>query len=753
MIRSDWQLIPRKPVKLETLCVEIPFKIACAQYLCYFPGTWGSTQNAASIPSTPVDMPFKPFIWIGDNDRGFCWFSESDRNFFLSDANKALQLIPGASEMVLRVNLVTQPQTIDAPLEYTFGYQATPVRDNREDAWDYRINHGGDYGIEDLPYGRRASIEYPAQGQLSLGQGTIEAWVKVNFDPNVEVTDQGSRGRLNRDFLLLTFPRSSAELGLYWNIDDRGMRAYLRNSAGYPMIVGAKTDWKTGEWHHVAMTWNETLCIWVDGKKRTQTAWRGTPPRELGDAKITFYASPVHFDVDEVRISDVAREAFDLSQAPQPDDHTILLDHLDGSQATASTTTPERGAPGKVTLGKRLPGRFGQCLGASDATADTTVLDRLAELGVRTLCFHEHWTDIQNYTTTTHGDSLRRLVQACHARGIRLLLYFGYLMSDIAPEWQEYSDTCLVSPRTGDYARKPKQTAYSVCYRSVWQDFLADGIARVMDKYDIDGVYLDGTEYPWPCANTKHGCGYRRPDSSIAPTYPIFETRTLMKRIWNIVKTRKPDGLINVHNSTCLTIPTNAFATSTWDGEQLTGLTRDRWAMDVLPLDAFRCEFMGRQWGVPSELLCYGQPFSYTEAMAFSLLHDVPVRGNLGGSLEIESRLWKTMDAFGRHQARWIPYWRNQDVVATDNEQVKVSLYTRSAAGVLVVISNLGKQRCETVVRLDLKPLGLFSNLTAWDVVNEAELPMASPDEFPLTLDCLDFRVLWLRPKNASPTS
>src|SRR5271157_2081367 len=55
-----------------------------------------------------------------------------------------------------------------------------------------------------------------------------------------------------------------------------------------------------------------------------------------------------------------------------------------------------------------------------------------------------------------------------------------------------------------------------------------------------------------------------------------------------------------------MTIPTLAFATSYWDGEQLQGLARKHSALEILPLDAFCAEFMGHNWGVPAELLWYG---------------------------------------------------------------------------------------------------------------------------------------------------
>lgn len=529
MIRADWQIVSAEETTLDALCLEIPYRSSVVKYLYTYPGSWGSARNAGSAPKDPLNLKFMPYLWMGDEQRGLCWFSESDKNFSNDDPGQAIRIVPGDTETILRVNLLTKPKTIrpDSPLEYTFGFQATPVRDNPKDVWDYRICHHGDYGIED---------------------------------------------------------------------------------------------------------------------KRQD--------------------------------------------------------------------------------------------------AQTTTLDRLAELGVRTICFHEHWTDIQNYTNTTHGEELKKLVTACHERGIRLLLYFGYLMSDLAPEWAEYSEDCLTAPRAGEYDRKPEQHCYIVCYRSVWQDFMAYGIAKMMDDYGIDGVYLDGTANPWECANTRHGCGYARPDGTIASVYPIFSTREMMKRIWTLVKTRKPEGLVNVHQSTCMTIPTLAFATSYWDGEQFGGIPRGPRALDVLPLDAFRCEFMGRQWGVPSEMLCYNQPYTYSEATSFALLHDVLVRGSLGAGLEMESKLWNAMEKFGRHEAQWIPYWDNQKLVQTDGNDTKVSLYTRGKQGVVAVISNLGQERRTVHVTLRLDALGLPNAVEAKDVVNECMVPVSEDGSISFDLNTLDFRVV-----------
>ncbi len=548
MVRVEWELKPQRLLQLEELTFEISMPAQYAKYLYHFPGRWGSAYNAGELPAQGFVAEFRPFIWLGDEDRGLAWFSESDENWFNSNPSQVTEITRVGNEVTLRLRLVNIPIQLNPEtgrgkprLVYTFGLQATPVKPVTKDVWDYRITH--------------------------VSQGTFGAETRLNIE-------------------------------------------------------------------------DETL-------------------------------------------------------------------------------------------------------------------DQLKELGVKTMVFHEHWTDIEGYTSTTYGDDLRKLVKACHERGIQLLLYFGFLISDLAPEWPLLGEACIVLPKRGyfpyNYPPQPVQNAYNVCYRSVWQDFLADGIARLMDEYDIDGVYLDGTEYTWPCENRRHGCGYKKPDGSTGKTYPIFAVREMMRRIYTIVKTRKPEGQINVHNSTCMTIPTLAWATSYWDGEQFGGISPGPFALEVIPLDAFRTEFMGHQWGVPAEFLCYDKPFTYKEAYAFTLLHDVLIRGaGLSSSLKLESALWRLSDEFGRKECEWLPYWRNSECVRVNPERSYVSLYKHPKNGVLAVISNLSRGEKELEVVFNLDRLGLTEkNISAEDGLTGEPLAMEA-SRIKFTLPALGWKIIRLNPKRDS---
>lgn len=352
-------------------------------------------------------------------------------------------------------------------------------------------------------------------------------------------------------------------------------------------------------------------------------------------------------------------------------------------------------------------------------------LARYAGLGVRTICFDEHWTPVQNSHIPGNPEALRALTNACHDNGIQLLLYWGYQMSDTHPGWDKYSAECLVRPRCGGYHRLPEQRAYTSCLNSPWQDYMAWSIAKTMDEFDIDGVYLDGTATPWACSNIHHGCGYVDADGERHPTYPIFAVRSMMRRIYAIVKSRNPRGQVNVHNSTMMVIPTLAWATSTWDGEQFGSIERGPQFDELLPLDAFRAEFTGQPWGVPAEFLCYNRPYTQYEALAFTLLHDVLVRPS---DVHLVSRIWSAMDTFGRSKAAWMPYWENQDAVLCAPAAVKASVYSRREKGAMIIVSNLGSTPVEATIVLKPQRLHLpDGERKATDALTNHPISMAGP--------------------------
>jgi hypothetical protein len=563
MMRFDVALIPSAPVKLESLILEIPIRKEYAKYFFQYRGRAGSDTKIGRIPAKGLVKGFRPFVWIGDEERGLSWFAESNDDWLNADPDSCITVKREGDSVVLRMNLVSTPVELvpsdgsafpysdSRPLQkkqlrYTFGLQATPVKHEEKDAWDHRI-----------------------------------------------------------------------------------------------------------------------FCL-----QQTNAA----------------------------------------------------------------------GVNGRLELPPKL-------------------LDRLDATGVRTVVIFEHWTDIEGHVIPKNKAKLKKIIRDLHERGIQVLLYFGFLLSEIAPEYDDLGQSSLALPKTGwslmQYPPQPPQTAWRVCLRSTWQDFLAESVAYVMDELDADGVYLDGTADPYSCRNMLHGCGNLRHDASVGPTFPIFSVRSAMRRIYDAVKSRKPEGQVNVHNSACMVMPTLSWATSTWDGEQFAGLEWGSRYKNVLDLEAFKTEFMGHQWGVPAELLSYEKPLDFHEAWALAIVHDVPVRAMLKGQkndVEYNRDIWAVMDEFGRKQADWIPYWRNGNYVNVSPKEVCVSLYRHSKNGVLAVISNLSNKPATVKLACNLRSLNMKgcndATLLKWTLGKEkplARTPVSLREgRIELKMKSTDWLMLWI---------
>ena len=75
--------------------------------------------------------PFKTLVWMGNYEKGFLWFCESEKNWSPLERNQrpnALTISRMGNEVILEVSPVTQSTIISSPTTYTFGFFATPVR-------------------------------------------------------------------------------------------------------------------------------------------------------------------------------------------------------------------------------------------------------------------------------------------------------------------------------------------------------------------------------------------------------------------------------------------------------------------------------------------------------------------------------------------------------------------------------------------------------------------------------------------------
>ncbi|HRU04272.1 MAG TPA: hypothetical protein P5137_00695 [Candidatus Brocadiia bacterium] len=194
-----------------------------------------------------------------------------------------------------------------------------------------------------------ASIVVPAGSIMDLEEGTIEAWVKLNFNPRHENSD---RWKSVGSLCLMEIPKTTADLGASihagWGLettkrfDQVTRRATFRvafvvngQQLPHPALADA-TDWGQGAWRHVAFTWRNgrEMRVYVDGKLAGERLFPTPARRDIpSSARLVLglpgYIASNAITVDEIRISSVARRPEELGfhHVPlRPDPCTLYME-------------------------------------------------------------------------------------------------------------------------------------------------------------------------------------------------------------------------------------------------------------------------------------------------------------------------------------------------------------------------------------------------------------------------------------------
>lgn len=330
-------------------------------------------------------------------------------------------------------------------------------------------------------------------------------------------------------------------------------------------------------------------------------------------------------------------------------------------------------------------------------------LEEAAAKGAKWIHLHEEWGMMQNYGIPANREQFLNTVEKAHSLGLKVMPYFGYEYSSARPDFEknmhDYLNKTTDGDFTGGWTRQGLyQKAYIVCYKGGYSREMLNAAAGAMDNLGVDGIYTDGTYIPWECANEDHGCGYRDAEGNLHPTYPILAVREHVKKLYEEVHAR--GGRVDAHQSGCCVIPVLAFCDSYWDGENLQGAMKQ--GMEgILDLDAFRCEFYGKNFGLPAQLIAYLNPPQYTmrNVLALSMLHDVLPRPLHMEELDYITKVWNAYDSFGVATAAWHPYWEKTAAVTCGNPNVVISAYDK-AEGSLVFVAKFGEAAGEVTLQL-----------------------------------------------------
>ena len=229
-----------------------------------------------------------------------------------------------------------------------------------------------------------------------------------------------------------------------------------------------------------------------------------------------------------------------------------------------------------------------------------------------------------------------------------------------------------------------------------WIDYhlyMARQVYRIIGN---DGFYFD-TSGALLCSNHTHGSGYQDDQQEWKPTLNILSLRNFYKRLY-VLSLQEGKSSPMFHHHVAPLIPAVGFVDFTMDGESWIFKPNydDLFVNDCIN---FRIRFMEWQYGtVPLFYGVLGLPWRFSppvtktteeEIMTLCLLHNMfPAAGV---SVKELGKVWSVYDSFGIGQGKWLPFWSNDGIINTGDSNVKVSLYRKKNA-LLLVVGNIGKQ-------------------------------------------------------------
>ncbi|MBM3498137.1 MAG: hypothetical protein FJX74_05650 [Armatimonadetes bacterium] len=327
------------------------------------------------------------------------------------------------------------------------------------------------------------------------------------------------------------------------------------------------------------------------------------------------------------------------------------------------------------------------------------------------------------YPEPIDGPAFAERVKAAHEKGVQVVPYVNLnYCSGGAPEWLYYRSRWASDPPRDVLPSDVAQMGHAsmgVCPANRdWQDFILYRINEAIEKYGIDGIYID-CWCPYPCQAPP--CGWTDAEGKAQPTRPLRAYREIIRRVYALCRETRPTPLLMVHMSSEVVIPMLSFTDTLLDGEQFRSAALKDDYLEFLPPDMFRAEFLGRNYGpVEFYLPEFGDEHKQAGSpnlAAYLLLHDVSA-WLIWCDPAPFLRLHDTLDPLGIAEAEFLPYWKGSG--ASTDAQVLASAYV-AEGGVVLAVMNTG-EATEAKLVLDLERLKLAGLAGGTDLLRDEAL-------------------------------
>ena len=253
MLRCDLTVSPvGERAEVRSLALELP--VAAEQ------GAYALAPTMVAWEDGRIDLPWRDMVWLTGREAGVCWFTESKANWVIPDDTTPIAIERGEDATTLTLTMIGEPVTIDGPVSYTFGLQATPTRPLPE-GWR-NLNLGNPNQVE----GQRAML-------VCQGGGAFLRNAYLLPDPELDLNDALERWKDWGRTLPYSTPTFLADHTPEWDFYQREWQHSERH-----IYVGYKT--REGTEYALRATcprsdFSELMVHWMDDLLRDYPAIGG----------------------------------------------------------------------------------------------------------------------------------------------------------------------------------------------------------------------------------------------------------------------------------------------------------------------------------------------------------------------------------------------------------------------------------------------------------------------------------------------
>jgi hypothetical protein len=172
------------------------------------------------------------------------------------------------------------------------------------------------------------------------------------------------------------------------------------------------------------------------------------------------------------------------------------------------------------------------------------------------MCYYD--TEIGPKHPSLDFDMFGQMVEACHARGIRVPAYITVAWDEWAA--RNHPDWAAINPDGSMWMCGPTDaTWHGVCIlNDDYQDYLLDITEEVLRKYEVDGLFMDIWIGPspscfcWSCLEKMEEAGVDAEDEAAVQTWNEDERAKLMGRVRSLAEDLRPG--VGVFFNSCLRV-------------------------------------------------------------------------------------------------------------------------------------------------------------------------------------------------------